>query len=60
MVPSDENSNVFNISITQPVDVERTPRHQIIDIKGQYAVFYRRDGQGVGPLSTYIELKREK
>lgn len=45
LIPQDPHSNYFEITILQPVDIERTPRSKKVIIKGKHAFFYEIHGK---------------
>jgi hypothetical protein len=45
LIPKNENSNYFEITIIQPIDKERTPRNKKVIVKGKNAIFYESNGK---------------
>ncbi len=45
LIPKDENSNYFEVTIIQPIDKERMPRNKKVIVKGTNAFFYENNGK---------------
>jgi len=57
LVPQNKTSNYFEVTILQPVDIERTPRHKKVIFKGAKVFFYENKGEVV-TTGLFIPLKR--
>ena len=58
LIPTNPNSNYYEIKIVQPIDKERTPRSKKVIIKGDKAFFYEYHGHVPTSGSLLNSLKR--
>ncbi len=58
LIPKNENSNYFEITIIQPIDKERTPRNKKVIVKGKNAFFYESNGKVLTSGLLLNPLKR--